>query len=178
MAPQTATRMTYEEFMALPVEKYKHYELVEGELFVNPAPNYRHQIVLLNIGFAFRTYLSQHPIGNVITAPADVVLSRENVVQPDVMVFLGEHIADWKQAQRAPDIAVEVLSEGSHRHDRVTKRRLYQQYGVREYWIVDPDARTVTVIRDGVEIAITDPITTPLLPGLAMPLRDVFSEQP
>lgn len=170
--------MTYEEFMALPVEKYKHYELVEGELFVNPAPNYRHQNVIGNIYHAFRIYLAQHRIGETMMAPADVVLSRDNVVQPDVMVFLGEHIAVWKQAQRAPDIAVEVLSEGSHRHDRVTKRRLYQQYGVKEYWIIDPDARTVTVIRDGAETAVTDAITTPLLPGFAMPLRDVFSEQP
>jgi Uncharacterized protein conserved in cyanobacteria len=178
MAPQTATRMTYEEFLALPVENFKHYELIEGELYVNPAPNYRHQIVMLNIYSAFRAYLTRHRIGEAITAPADVMFSRENVLQPDVMVFLGEHIAGWKRADHAPDIAVEVLSEGSQRHDKVTKRRLYQQYGVREYWIADPEALTIAVIRGGKEIVVTDKITTPLLPGFELPLTDVFSDEP
>jgi len=177
MAPQTATRMTYEEFMALPVENYKHYELVEGELFVNPAPNYRHQIVIGNIYMAFRLYLARHGGGRAMMSPIDVVLSPETVLQPDVAVFLGdpEPMLQWKNAQVPPEIAGEVLSEGSYHHDKVTKRRLYLQYGVEEYWIVDPDALTVTIVRGDQEITAADTITTPLLPGFALPLRDVFA---
>ncbi|HYC88222.1 MAG TPA: Uma2 family endonuclease [Thermoanaerobaculia bacterium] len=180
MAPQTATRMTYEEFMALPADEYRRAELIEGELVLNPAPFFRHQIIAGNIYHAFRNYLAEHRIGSTIMAPADVVLSRENVVQPDVMVFLGENLSmmQWKNAQRAPDIAVEVLSEGTHRHDTVTKRRLYARHGVREMWIVDPEEASVTIIRNGQEDVITDTITTSLLPGFAMPLRDVFAEEP
>jgi Uma2 family endonuclease len=178
MAPQTATRMTYEEFMALPEEKYKRVELIEGELVVNPAPIYWHQIVAGNIYHAFRIYLTQHPVGKTIQAPADVVLSRENIVQPDVMVFLGENLAmvQWKNAQRPPDIAVEVLSESNRRRDLVTKRRLYAQHGVKELWIVDPEVCSVTIIRDAKETIVSDTITTPLLPGFAMPLHEVFAE--
>jgi Uma2 family endonuclease len=178
MAPQTATRMTYEEFMALPEEKSRRVELIEGELVVNPAPLFWHQIVAGNIYHAFRIYLAQHPVGKTIMAPADVVLSRENVVQPDVMVFLGEHLTmtQWKNAQRAPDIAVEVLSESNRRRDFVTKRRLYAEHGVRELWIVDPEMRSVVILRDGQEMVVRDAITTPLLPGFAMPLHEVFAE--
>jgi Uma2 family endonuclease len=178
MAPQTATRMTYEEFMALPEEKDKRVELIEGELVVNPAPLYWHQMVAGNIYHAFRLYLTQHPVGKTIMAPADVVLSKENIVQPDVMVFLGENLAitEWKNAQRAPEIAVEVLSENNRRHDLVTKRRLYARHGVREMWIVDPEEYSVMIVRDGRETIVADTITTPLLPGFAMPLRDVFAK--
>lgn len=181
MAPQTATRMTYEEFMALPEDEYTRAELIEGELVLNPAPFFRHQIVAGNIYHALRNYLAQHRIGRAVMAPADVVLSRENVVQPDVMVFLGENLSlmHWKNAQRAPDIAVEVLSEGTHRRDTVTKRRLYAQHGVQEMWIVDPDEASVTIIRNGQEVfVVADTITTPLLPSFAMPLRDVFADEP
>lgn len=166
--------------MALPVDKSRRVEFIEGGVVVNPAPFFRHQIIAGNIYYAFRTYLTQHRIGSTIMAPADVVLSRENVVQPDVMVFLGENLStiQWKNAQRAPDIAVEVLSEGTHRHDTVTKRRLYAQHGVTEMWIVDPEEASVTIVRNGKETIVTDTIATPLLPGFTMPLRDVFAEEP
>ena len=177
MAPQTATRMTFEEFMALPVENFKHYELIEGELYVNPAPNIRHQIIVANIYYALRTYLRKHRTAHALLSPIDVVLSPEIVLQPDVAVFF-ENIAGWKKAYRAPEIAVEVLSDGSQRHDKVTKRRLYEQYGTKDYWIVDPEALTVTIIRAGAEIAVTDAITTPLLPGFRLTLKDVFSDEP
>ncbi|HVE70200.1 MAG TPA: Uma2 family endonuclease [Thermoanaerobaculia bacterium] len=177
MAPQTATRMTYEEFMALPAENVKHYELVEGELYVNPAPNIRHQIIAGNVYFALRSYLKEHRVAQAAMSPIDVVLSPEIVLQPDVSVWF-DRIGQWKKAYRAPEIAVEVLSEGSQRHDKVTKRRLYERFGVKDYWIVDAEAETVTIVRAGEEIVVREFITTPLLPGFSLPLRDVFSEEP
>src|SRR5215212_6847488 len=149
MAPQTATRITYEEFMALPEEEGKHYELIEGELVVNPAPLPRHQRIVRKLIGRLDRYFEAHGSGEVWHAPLDFVLSRENVLEPDVAVILRERadIVGPKNVQGVPDIVIEVLSEGTNRNDKTVKRRLYEQHGVPEIWIVDPDELTVTVIR-------------------------------
>jgi len=186
MAPQTATRMTYEEFMALP-DDGNHYELVEGELVLNPAPNLRHQAIIGNLYLAFRLYLDEHRSGKVFVAAVDVVLSIENVLEPDVIVVLNDRASrlQTKNVQGAPNIAVEVLSGGSRRNDEVTKKRLYERFGVDEYWIVDPEIDSVKFYRrvgDGFDRAIeisTDSggtITSPLLPGFALDVNLVFAE--
>ncbi|HET8774062.1 MAG TPA: Uma2 family endonuclease [Thermoanaerobaculia bacterium] len=183
MAPQTATRMTYEEFMALP-DDGKHYELIEGELVLNPAPNLRHQAIIGNLYLAFRLYLDQHRSGKVFVAAVDVVLSIENVLEPDVIVILADRAArlQTKNVQGAPNIAVEVLSPGSRRKDEVTKKRLYEHFGVDEYWIADPETETVKIYRragDAFERAIefsTGSITSALLPGFTLDVAAVFAE--
>jgi Uma2 family endonuclease len=183
MAPQTATRMTYEEFMALP-DDGKHYELIEGELVLNPAPNLRHQAIIGNLYFALRPYLDQHRSGKVFVAAVDVVLSIENVLEPDVIVVLTDRASrlQKKNVQGAPNIAVEVLSAGSRRKDEVTKRRLYERFGVDEYWIADPETETVKIDRrsgDAFDRAIefgTGAITSPLLPGFTLDVSAVFVE--
>ena len=85
MAPQTVTRMTFEEFMALPEEERKHYELVDGELVVNPAPVPRHQWIVGNIYYALRTCLESHGGGRAWVSPVDVVLSTGEVIVPPVI---------------------------------------------------------------------------------------------
>ena len=180
MAPQTATRMTYEEFMALPAEEGQHYELIEGELVVNPAPVPRHQRIVRKIFGRLDRYFEVHGGGEVWIAPLDIVLSRDNVLEPDLVVILSGRaaIVGPKNVQGAPDIAIEVLSEGTRRRDKTVKRRLYEQHGVTEVWIVDPDEVSVTIVRDGEATVAGERVTTPLLPGFAMPLRDVFAEEP
>ena len=187
MPPQTATRMTYEEFMALPEEEGKHYELIEGELVVNPAPNLRHQAIIGNFYLAFRLYFQQRPVGKVFVAAVDVVLSIENVLEPDVIVVLADRTSrlQEKNVQGAPSIAIEVLSPGSRRRDEVTKLRLYERFGVDEYWIANPDTETVRLYRR-TDDAFAPPIeigtraggaiTTPLLPGFALDVNDAFVE--
>ena len=187
MAPQTATRMTFEEFMALPEEERKHYELVEGELVVNPAPVPRHQWIVGNIYYALRTHLESQGGGRAYVSPVDVVLSTENVLEPDVVVLLGDRMAliGPKNLQGPPSIVVEVLSDGSRRKDEVTKRRLYERFGVDEYWIADPETETVRIYRRSgdvfdraIEIS-TDTggtITSPLLAGFALDVNKVFAE--
>ena len=187
MAPQTATRMSYEEFMALPEEEGKHYELIEGELVLNPAPVTKHQRILRKIFFALCGYFEEHRTGEVFVAPFDTVLSRENVLQPDLLIVKGEraHLVGAKNLQGAPSITIEILSEGSRRKDEVTKRRLYERFGVDEYWIVDPEIDGVKVYRrtgEVFDLAIeinTDSggsITSPLLPGFALDVKDIFAE--
>jgi Uma2 family endonuclease len=186
MAPQTATRMTYEEFLALP-DDGKHYELIEGELVLNPAPVPRHQWVVANIYFALRMHFENQGGGRAYFSPIDVVLPSENVLEPDIIVLIGDRLSliGPKNVQGPPNIAVEVLSDGSRRKDEVTKRRLYERYGVDEYWIADPETETVKIYRragDTFERAVeisTDTggtITSPLLPGFALDVNKVFAE--
>jgi Uma2 family endonuclease len=180
MAPQTATRITYEEFMALPEEDGKHYELIEGELVLNPAPLPRHQRIVRKIIGRLDRYFETHGNGEVWHAPLDIVLSRENVLEPDVAVILSERasIVGPKNVQGAPEIAIEVLSEGTRRKDKTVKRRLYEQHGVTDVWLVDPDDLSVTISRGGGATVVRDVVSSPLLPGFVLDLRYVFSDQP
>ncbi|HUR80613.1 MAG TPA: Uma2 family endonuclease [Thermoanaerobaculia bacterium] len=166
--------------MALPYVECEHYQLIEGELVVTGGRTPWHQILVGNLLHAVHDYFEAHGGGMVVHAPLDVVLSRENVLHPDVLVIRDERrsIIRRENVQGAPDIAIEVVCEDTRHRDEVVKRRIYERYGVTEYWMVDAVRRSVMIIRDGVESAATDPITTPLLPTFALALRDVFSEEP
>jgi len=168
--------MTYEEFMALPDVEGQHCELIEGELYLNAAPFPRHQRIVRALFRALDHYFEQHGGGEVWFAPLDFVLSRENVLEPDLAVIKTERatIVGPKNVEGPPDIAIEVHSEGTRRKDRVIKRRVYERYGVAEIWLVDPEDRSVTVIRNGQETRVTDTLTLPLLADFALPLHDVF----
>lgn len=185
MAPQTATRLTYDDYVKLP-DDGNRYEIIDGELFVNPAPAPRHQTIVLNIASSFRAYFRQHGGGVVFVSPIDVLLAEGNVVQPDVIVITDRRmgILGAKNVQGAPDLAVEVLSDGSRRLDEITKRKLYERGGVDEYWIVDPELELVKIYRrTGAELARVaeistetgETITVPLLPGFELPINDVFA---
>lgn len=183
MPVQTTTRLTYDDFVKLP-DDGKRYEIIDGELYVNAAPVPRHQDIVGNIYFALRIWFKANG-GKVFVAPLDVVFDEYNVVEPDViainparMAILGE-----KNLQGAPNLLVEVLSHGSRRNDEIRKRKLYEQRGVDEYWIVDPEIELVKIYRRTAvafeavaEINTEDggTITTPLLPGFQLDVRDVF----
>lgn len=182
-APERA-RMTYEDLLKLPDDGLRH-ELIDGEHLVTPAPRLAHQIIVGNLYFIIATYVRERRCGVIFGAPVDVVLSREDVVEPDVTYFSNERykeVATETSAQGAPDLAIEVLSPTTRRRDEVLKRRLYERMGVKEYWIVDPEIKTVKVHRlvagryDRIEIAREDDavVTTALLPGLRVPLDRVF----
>jgi Uma2 family endonuclease len=184
MAPQTSTRLTYEDYLELP-DDGKQYELIEGELILNPAPVPRHQWIVLNIAAELRDYHRRNPGGAVFSAPIDVVLGQDVVLQPDVIVIRAERmeIVGSKNIQGGPSIVVEVLSDGTRRRDEIIKRKLYESYGVDEYWIVDPVIETVKIYRRiggafvrAAEISIESggEITSPLLPGFALDVNLVF----
>jgi Uma2 family endonuclease len=122
------------------------YESVHGELLVTPAPRPLHQVVLGRLWGALWQYLERHPVGLLLSSPADLSWGPDILVQPDLFVV------DWDEARalewarmRTLLLAVEVLSPSTARYDRFTKRRLYQEVGVGSYWIVDPPARAVDV---------------------------------
>jgi Uma2 family endonuclease len=122
------------------------YETVHGELLVTPAPRVWHQEVLGRLYVALRTYLEANPVGLALASPADISWGPDILVQPDLFVVALDEARtmDWTR-MRTLLLAVEVLSPSTARHDRFTKRRLYQEVRVPCYWVVEPDAHEIEV---------------------------------
>ncbi|HEX8649508.1 MAG TPA: Uma2 family endonuclease [Pyrinomonadaceae bacterium] len=175
-------KATLEEFWALP-ESMLPTEYINGEIIMAPAPTAGHQIVVGNIHFALREFLQKVAIGTVFISPLDVVLPTGEVVQPDAFVITDDEslpAASDKNVRAAPSLAVEILSPGSIKHDTITKRNLYEQNGVREYWIVDPDAKTIAqLVLEGEHYVLTeltenDIIRSAALAGFEMVVRELL----
>lgn len=141
--PARTLEWTADMARALP-DDGQRYEVLDGELFVTPAPQPRHQWVIGALYRALFDHCDGHRIGRVMLSPADIELSTRRLVQPDLFVapWTASVPASWREI-RSLVLAVEVLSPGTARADRHVKRRLYQEERVAEYWIVDPDARLI-----------------------------------
>lgn len=177
--PRTAERWTADMVRALP-DDGNRYEVIDGELFVTPAPSALHQRAVSRIFFDLMSYMKGKKWGEVLPSPADISFSEDRLVQPDVFVAPpgrdGRRVREWSEIKGLL-LAVEVLSPSTARADRQAKRRLYQEEGVPEYWIIDLDARVVERWRPGDDrpeiVAATltwrpDPAAAPLdldLPG-------------
>jgi Uma2 family endonuclease len=147
--PEAASgKFTYEDFFHFPDDGKRH-EIIDGEHYVTPSPNTKHQAVSMNLAAILWTYLKEHPIGAVFAAPFDVVFSDFDVVEPDVFYISRERagVLTEKQMRRAPDLVVEILSPGTRKTDEVTKRRLYERSGVNEYRVVDPELDAIKIYR-------------------------------
>jgi Uma2 family endonuclease len=180
------TRLTVDQFLDLPETDDKPIlELDDGELYIMPRPRRPHQFVQNQLVWHFINYLNEfdEPPAHVWSEGVSI-LSRERgrVLIPDLVVVLRErsHIIVGGYIEGVPDIVVEILSANRSR-DLVRKRQLYAEAGVPEYWIFDLRHDTVTQLELGngeyVEHAVltaSDPLTTPLLPGLSIPLADIF----
>jgi Uma2 family endonuclease len=142
--PVLVPRYTAREIRGFPDERVR-YEVIRGELFVTPAPGLWHQRAVLSIARLLQEYLERTGLGEVLMAPFEVELTEDSAVQPDVLVILADRarLLTPQRLMGAPSLAVEVISYTSKRTDRLQKRRLYQEEGVPEYWIVDVDQRQV-----------------------------------
>lgn len=177
-------KLSFEEFCQLPESNLPH-ELIDGELRMPAAPNWRHQEILGNVYVALREHVKHRDLGYVALAPVDVVLDRSRplVLQPDVLYVSRERAGIVQdKVYGAPDLTVEIFSGGGAVFDRTEKAAFYAQYGVREYWLVDPDAETVEVRRlepQGYEITGRfghgDAIRSTLFPDLVLPWDQVFA---
>ena len=177
-------RLTYEDLVRMPEDGLRH-ELIDGVHYVTPSPVLRHQDLVGRLYVAVANYLEIHPVGKVFGASVDAVLSPRDVVVPDLVFVAADQqaILTEPNIQGAPALVVEVLSPGTRKRDLGVKKELFDRNGVREYWIVDPKAETVTVHRRAVNGAFpkvqslpadANAITTPLLPGFSLTLQKLF----
>ena len=179
--PQSTQRWTAEMVRALPDDRNR-YEVVDGELFVTPAPSWSHQRVVGGLFRHLADFLQGEIWGEVLISPADISFRADMLVQPDLFVVPigadGRRPREWMEV-RALLLAVEVLSPSTARADRQVKRRLYQREGVAEYWIVDLDARVVERWRPGDErpeiaTAVLTWQPEPSAPAFELDLQELF----
>ena len=177
----TRLRFTYRDYLLLPEGDRR--ELIEGDFYVVPAPKFRHQIISRNLGMLLWEFVRGKTLGQVVSAPTDVVLSRESVVQPDILFVSNERrgIITEDNVSGAPDLVVEILSPSTAERDRELKRTLYARYGVREYWIVDPEDSSVEVmaLEDAGFVSArrytSGQVESLVLPGLGIALAEIFA---
>ena len=138
VSTQPTTGLTYEDY--LKTSDDERWELLDGELVMAPAPNMPHQGAQARLGSRLLVFAEERNLGRVYFSPTDVVLSDTNVVQPDLLFVSRqrEQILTHANIQGAPDLAVEIRSPSTDERDRIVKRRLYAEHGVKEYWLVDP----------------------------------------
>jgi len=184
--PSSGVKLTYDDFVLFPDDGKRH-ELIDGEHYVTPSPNLKHQAISRNLLTSIGSYLRNHPVGRIYAAPLDVVFSHFDVVEPDLL-FVAEtrrEVLTAANVQGSPDLVVEIGSPSTRRRDEKLKHQLYERFGVSEYWVVDPDIDVVRVFRlvDGKYLRADessrdhgDVLTTPLVPGLDLPLSDLFAE--
>jgi Uma2 family endonuclease len=178
-------KLTYDDFVLFPDDGLRH-ELIDGEHYVTPSPNSKHQKLVLKLGARILGWVEQHGTGEVFVAPFDVIFSDFDVVEPDVLYMSSaraEQILKSANVQGVPELVIEVASPSTRHRDETVKRTLYDRTGVSEYWVVDPELDVIRVYRrDGEGFArpiqlsaeADDVLTTPLLPGLELPLADIF----
>jgi Uma2 family endonuclease len=173
---------TYEDLVAMP-DDGRRYEIIEGELFEMPAPILDHARVIANL-IAMLIPLVSKLSGQWFTAPVDVFFPGADPVQPDILVLLPgwQGTLARRGVEGAPDLLIEVVSPASRQHDLLTKRALYGLAGVREYWLVDPEARTVDVLtldRDALHMLQAasgeEFVTSPILDGSTFPVPAIFA---
>ena len=179
--PTPTVKFTYQDYLNSPEDK--RYELLDGDLIAIATPGELHQSVSAQLGWRLVQFASENNLGRVYHAPFDVVLSELDVVQPDLLYVSTErtHIITPENIQGAPDLVVEILSPSTAERDRTFKRVLYARYGVSEYWLVDPDSRTVTVLlldagafAEVARYGAGQTLTSPTLPGFTVNLDDIF----
>ena len=145
--------ITWQDVQQMP-DDGNRYEAIEGDLYMTPAPTFRHQLVSWRLSRALDRFLFEAGHGLVLCAPFGVEFpATDEGVQPDILFVSGERREIIAEAGivGAPDLVMEILSPSTAGRDRSIKLRLYERQGVREYWIVDPDENVVDVWRFGEE---------------------------
>ena len=178
----TATeQLTYEDLRQIPPDRNR-YELIEGELFVAPAPNTQHQRKTGRLFRRLADHVERHDLGEVFIAPYDVVLDPSTVLEPDILFVSQARKSIIKEGciEGAPDLVVEVVSESSRALDRRIKRDRYAKFGVPEYWLLEPYEPRIEVLRlKGKKYQVLadfgpgDTMESPTFPGFQLPIASL-----
>ncbi len=173
---------TYDDFTALPEGTLA--QLIDGDIIVSPAPNVKHQLVISRLSTLFANFVDERRLGVVFGSPLDVRLTLNRVFQPDIVFVARERLAilGEQEVEGAPDLVVEVLSLSTGTYDLTKKRSAYEEAGVREYWIVDPDGESVEVLeleegtyQSSARVQDGGPIGSTLLPGFEIDSAALFA---
>lgn len=176
-------KFTYEDYLNLP-DDGKRYEVINGELITPPAPYTIHQTVSGNLEYELRTFVKKTKTGKVFYAPVDVVLSETNVIQPDILFISKERspIITEKNINGAPDLIIEIISPTNAYYDLLEKKETYEQFGVTEYWLVDPKKQRVDMyLNQGHRFELKHRVESEgivrsqVLPGFEVSLDTIFS---
>jgi Uma2 family endonuclease len=175
-------RKTYDDLLRLP-DDGRRYEIIEGVLYEMPSPGSDHAIAIINL-IAVLLPVVTALRARLFTAPLDVFFPGADPVQPDLLVLLPDRLPliSKRGIEGAPDLVVEVLSPSNPEHDRITKRALYARGGVREYWLVSPEAATIEVLvldgtayRTHLRAGGDELVTSTVLAGLSFPTSSAFA---
>jgi Uma2 family endonuclease len=175
-------KLTYEDYLLFPEDGQRH-EILDGEHYVTPSPFIRHQLISSKLHSRLGPFIERGNFGTLLAAPTDVILSPHDIAQPDLLFISNGRIGIVTEpnVQGAPDLVIEILSKSTRRRDERLKLERYDRFGVLEYWMFDPDSKGTKVYRrDGgrlrlaAELSAGDVLTTPLLPGLEIPLAEIF----
>ena len=178
--------LTYEDLLLLPDDGKRH-ELIGGEHYVTPSPNFFHQSFVGELSRVIDNFLEEKKLGILLSAPFDVLLSPRDVVEPDLLFVSNSRMGCITDTyiQGAPDLVVEVISESTRRTDRKIKLRLYESFDVIEYWLADPVVQTIEVYSRNQENRLvrtaeyeeTDILKSDLFPGLVINLADLWVDR-
>ncbi|MDN5344615.1 MAG: hypothetical protein PWQ18_726 [Clostridia bacterium] len=173
---------TYDDYRQLP--EGAPYQLIGGELVLTPAPTSYHQIISSRLEFKMMDHVTANDLGIVLDAPIDVYLEKTETYQPDILFISRERLNIVKQEkiEGAPDLVVEILSPSTAYYDLRKKYRLYEKHGVREYWIVDPEEKSIQVFtldkgkfKLDQEVAKEGLLRSRVIEGLTIDAADIFT---
>ncbi len=181
---QTETKKyTYEDYQKLP--EGSAYQLINGELIMSPSPNIYHQKISYNIIILLNKFIEKDKTGIILYSPIDVHFGEFETYQPDI-VFISkerEDIIKEKRIEGAPDLVIEILSENNAYYDLKHKKNIYEKFGVKEYWIVDPMDKSLEVyVNEGNEFTLFDKkqtkgeIKSKFLSKLIMEVEEIFGK--
>ena len=180
---KTQIKFSYLDYQNLPESETKRYELLGGEIVMAPSPTSKHQRISWKLNDQLSRFVQANALGLVFYAPLDIILSGEDVVQPDILFISNRRlkIIHEDAIHGAPDLVIEILSPTTAGRDRTLKRTLYARSGVQEYWLVDSESRSIEVLtlgEQGYQLAgryeSGQTLTSPLLPGLKIQLDQLF----
>jgi Uma2 family endonuclease len=188
IAYEEERKWTYADYKEWELKPGERFELIDGVAYAMAAPNTEHQIIASNLNGEFYNFLKGKKC-QVIPAPFDVRLfyeedeSDDTVVQPDLVVVCDPAKLGKEGCEGAPDLVIEILSPSNTAIEMHRKLGLYQDAGVREYWVIDPDQKLIEIYRlnnDHYEpymLRLGDTVLSPLFPGLAIPVKIIFDQK-
>jgi len=145
MVMKLKQKLTYQEYAELP--EGSPYQLMDGELIMVPAPTPDHQRILRKLGFLLLQFVEEKNLGEIFYSPIDVYFTEHDTFQPDIVFISTERLSiiGQQKIEQAPDLVIEILSPSSAYYDTGRKFTVYEQSGVREYWLVHPERKKIEI---------------------------------